>query len=178
MEGHRLITARFTDNAKRVVEALWVPIDVENADMIPTICIAEDSDAQWRELLKHIDIDDIHKNTVLHIRQFRTDMRDVVSQIAKQEGWVYDADDATYQFDSQMYKTIVKVLTLDFDPEKHKEQLFLLKLQLFEQSFVKDCIDKDLKKKLRKAATVIEAVKVAIEIHESNQAASSAQTSG
>jgi hypothetical protein len=175
MQGYRLITARFTDNAKRVVEALWVPVDVENADLTPTICIAEDNDAQWRQLLNHITIDEIHENTVRHIRQFQTDMQDVVSQIAKREGWVYDLD---HEFDSQMYKATVKVLTMDFDPEKHKEQLFLLKLQLFEQNFVKDCTDKELKKRLRKAATMLEAIKAAIEIHESNQAASSAQTSG
>jgi hypothetical protein len=102
-------------------------------------------------------------------------MQDVVSQIAKREGWVYDLDGS---FDGEMYKAVVKVLTMDFNPEKHKEQLFLLKLQLFEQNFVKDCTDKELKKRLRKATTMLEAIKAAIEIHESNQAASSDQTSG
>ena len=174
MEGYRLITARFTDNAKRVVEALWVPIDAENADLTATICIAEDNDAQWRDLLKHTSIDAIHENTVRHIRQIQIDMQDVVSQIAKREGWVYDLD---RDFDGQMYKAAVKVLTMEFDPEKHKEQLFLLKLQLFEQAFVKNCTDKELKKKLRKSVNILEAIKVAIEIHESNQAVSSAQTS-
>jgi hypothetical protein len=174
MDGHRLITARFTDNAKRVVEALWVPIDAENADLTATICIAEDNDAQWRDLLKHTSIDAIHENTVRHIRQIQIDMQDVVSQIAKREGWVYDLD---RDFDGQMYKAAVKVLTMEFDPEKHKEQLFLLKLQLFEQAFVKNCTDKELKKKLRKSVNILEAIKVAIEIHESNQAVSSAQTS-
>lgn len=175
MEGYKLVTARFTDNAKRVVEALWVPIDVENPDLTSTICIAEDDDAQWRELLNHITIDEIHENTALHIRQVQADMRGVLSLIAKKEGWVFDIDQA---FDSEFYKAIVKVLTMEFDPEKHKEQLFLLKLQLFEQNFIKDNPNQDLKKKLRKAATIIEATKVAIEILESTQAASSVETSG
>lgn len=173
MEGHRLITARFTDNAKRVVEALWAPIDQDNSDVVATICIAEESDALWQQLLSHITIDEIHENTALYIRQFQAEMLDVVSQIAKREGWVYNID----LYHSEIYKAIVNVLSIDFDAEKHKEQLFMLKLQLFEQDFVKNNTNKELKKKLRKAATILEAMKVAIEIRETSLVVSSAQTS-
>ena len=177
MEGYRLITARFTDQRRTAVEALWT----NNGDttgsneIIATTCIAEETDAEWRNLCKHIEIEQLHINTSEFIAQRQYEMQDIIMQIAKKEGLIYDLDQS---INSDVYKAIVKVIFMEFDSEKHKEQLFFLKLQLFEQDFIKNSKDKELKKKLRKATSIMGAVAAAIEIFETSRAASSDQPAG
>ena len=68
---------------------------------------------------------------------------------------------------------LVDIVFDEFDEEIHKEKLFFLKINIFEKDFVKECVDKDLKKKLRRAATPLEAIRTAIEIFDASQKTSS-----
>mgnify|MGYP001442655933 CR=1 FL=1 len=78
-------------------------------------------------------------------------------------------DGGTSDFD----RILVDIIFDDYDEEIHKEKLFYIKINLFEKDFVKECKDKDLKRRLRRAATPLEAFKVAIEIYDTNQDLSS-----
>jgi hypothetical protein len=167
MQGYTLLSARFTDNERQTVEALWT----NEQETIANYCQASDNDAMWRDLLTHITIEQIHENTYRYIKEKQQEIQDVLLSIAKKEGLIYDTD-------SEINKAVVKVMTMKFDPEIHKEQLFTLKLELFEQDLVKRSTDKELKKKLRKAATILEAIKVAIEIFETTAADASPETAG
>ena len=74
---------------------------------------------------------------------------------------------------SDFNKILVDIVFDEFNEELHKEKLFFLKINIFEKDFVKECVDKDLKKKLRRAATPLEAIRVAIEIYDTTQGSSS-----
>ena len=54
-----------------------------------------------------------------------------------------------------------------FNPEEDKEKLFMFKLQLFELDQIKSSTNKIKKAELRKSKSIMEALKVAIDIVES-----------
>ena len=61
---------------------------------------------------------------------------------------------------------IVEFVFGPFDPEKDKEKLFMFKLKLFEVDKIKKSTNRETKAKLRKAETIMEAIKSAVEILE------------
>lgn len=167
MNGYKFLTAKFIDNERLTVEALWVN---ENDDeIIPTIIQVKEGDAEWENLTQHITLDELHENTYQGIKSSEAALKEVALQIAKEKGWVIDIEQS---FNSDIYRAIVKGIFVEFDPNEHKEQLFLLKLELFELDSVKACKDKTLKSRLRKAPNIIEAVKAAIDIVETTKAVS------
>lgn len=172
MDGYKLLTARFVDNERKTVEALWVSNIGD--EIIPIVCEASDDDVTYKDLLTRLTLDDLHENTYQWIKDQQAELKQIYIAVAKEEGLIYDIDQA---MNSNIYKAIVKSLFQTFDPTEHKEQLFLLKLELFELDMVKNCGDRDLKKKLRKSPSIIESVKVAIEIFETSQAQASPSSS-
>ena len=171
MDGYKLLTARFLDNERETVESLWVS-DIGD-EVIPIICQASDNDVTWKNLLTLTSLDDIHENTYLWIQQQKESLKDVYIAVAKHEGLVFDIDQA---MNSNIYKAVARAIFQKFDPVEHKEQLFLLKLELFEIDAIKNSTDRNLKKALRKANTILEAIKMAIDIFYANQEVSSSDT--
>ena len=53
----------------------------------------------------------------------------------------------------------------NFDPEKDSDNLFALKISLFEIDKIKDAPNDNKKAKLRKSKTLIEALQAAFEIY-------------
>ena len=51
-----------------------------------------------------------------------------------------------------------------YDPQKDKEKLFMFKLQLFEVDAIRECTDKNAKRKIRQAKTMLKACQAAIDI--------------
>jgi len=75
---------------------------------------------------------------------------------------IYDID----SINTDLYKAIIQYLFKPFNSEEDKEKLFMIKLQLFEVEEIKNNKNKDLKAKLRKSTTPLDAIKTAIEIVE------------
>jgi hypothetical protein len=115
-------------------------------------------------------MDEIHENTWTYIKDSEQAFKDQVVEIAKERGWLINMDDGGT---SDFHKVIVDMIFEPYDEEIHKEKLFFLKIQIFERDFIKESKDKEAKKKLRRAKTPIEALKVAIEIFESSQTSAS-----
>lgn len=159
MNGLTFITARFANNDRTTVEVTW---EDPNGELTATYHEAIEGDAAWEEILKHIDIDTLHENTYQYIKQTQEEYKKRVIEYAKQDGLIYDIKDT----DSSVYKVLVNKLFEPFDPEKNKEDLFLIKLQLFEQDAIKKNKDRAKKSELRKAKTIREALRVAIDILE------------
>jgi len=160
IDGHDFLTAHFTNNERTIVESLWV--DPKTNEIREYTLEAVEGNEDWETLLNHIDIDTLHENTYKHIREQNQQFEDQVIRIAKKRGMIYDID----SINTDLYKAIIQYLFKPFNSEEDKEKLFMIKLQLFEVEEIKNNKNKDLKAKLRKSTTPLDAIKTAIEIVE------------
>lgn len=186
LKGHKVITARFTDQARSVLE---VTLKEDDTDKIISYNVtAHENDRNYTELLKTVSLDEIHENTFKYIRSTQRDLKRIAITVAKRNGWItqdVDIDDdvgekyahidpakatevetEAVQAEIQYVQTpFDEVLTSTlFNDEKQTDFLFGLKLKLFEMDWVKENPDRILKRELRKANTSADVVAKAIEI--------------
>jgi len=164
LEGYSVKSAFFRDSARTVVEVVWEHSDAEEQDQVEYINAALDSrgaaaDAspEWSNLLKHIDIATLHKNTGNYILNQQKAFEIQVEEIAKKKGMVFQSSESVPIFETLFIR------------ESTKEDLFLYKLQLFELSEIKASKDRATKALLRKALTVRDVTKYAIKIFEDQE---------
>lgn len=165
--GYELVSAEYTNSEYNVVRAIWSdPENTEAEDgselFTETIVQVKEDDPQWEEILELTTIDHIMQNTYVNNQIRITAFEDMVVPIAKERGLVYDLDQG---IDSNIYKAIVRALFDDFDPIAQKEQLFMLKMELFNVDFIKDVKDRALKKELRQAPDLMSTVEAACKIY-------------
>jgi hypothetical protein len=156
---HKFVSAHFTDNARTTVEVEWeAPDGKTRVEYI----MAEEDNVNWKNLLEHISIDELHEATYKYIKNSQRTFEIQAMQIAKDQGLLQDIKDKNV-----INEAIIKIL---FEKEEEdgdsKNTLFVFKLKLFELEFVKNCKTKKLKSDLRKAKNIREALKVAIKIFE------------
>ena len=156
---HKFVSAHFTDNARTTVEVQW---EAPDGKMRVEYIMAEEDNVNWKNLLEHISIDELHEATYKYIKNSQRNFEIQAMQIAKDQGLLQDIRDKNV-----INEAIIKIL---FEKEEEdgdsKNTLFVFKLKLFELEFVKNCKTKKLKSDLRKAKNIREALKVAIEIFE------------
>tara|TARA_B100000965_G_scaffold99392_1_gene81377 strand:+ start:4136 stop:4666 length:531 start_codon:yes stop_codon:yes gene_type:complete len=167
----KYVNAYFRDDARRSIITYWKEND--SSESIIDIEISVDDQQYFNELLEHTSIDQIHENTWNYIKESEEAFKETVIEIAKERGWLVNMDDGGT---SDFNKILIDIIFDEFNEEIHKEKLFFLKINIFEKDFVKECVDKDLKKKLRRASTPLEAIRVAIDIYDANQETSSPDT--
>ena len=155
---HKFISARFYDNARTTVEATWEGPDGKTR---LEYIVADEDNVHWKNLLTHIDIDDLHEATYKNIKQSQRTFEATAIQIARDTGIL-----SNYQDETVINDAILKTLFNTNDSSEAKNTLFVFKLKLFELEFIKKCKTRKLKSDLRKAENVRQAVKVAIEIFE------------
>ena len=151
------LTAYFANNERTVAKAIYVD---DEGNEVPFVMSAEKGNPQWEKTLEKLSIDEIHENTYAQMKIMEDNYKSQVIAIAKERGMIYDID----QLNSDLHKAIATELFKEFDPQRDKEKLFGLKLQLFEFDKIRNSDNKDLKAQLRKAETMIDAVYVAIQI--------------
>jgi hypothetical protein len=157
---YEFLTAHFSNNERTIVTSYW-----GNAGETIEITVkAEEGNENWATLLEHIDIDALHEATYNHIRDQVTLFEDQVINVAKTRGLIYDVD----TINSNMFNAVAKIMFKPFDAEKDKEALFMFKLSLFEVPEIKEAKNKELKAKLRKANSIVEALHIACEISLNN----------
>ena len=161
--GHEFLTAHFSNNDRTIVESYWTTPDGKETRV--EYIEAKEGDPNWENLLTHMDIDTLHEATYKQIRAQNEAFENDVIKIGKERGLVYDLTDNN----AGVYKMIAHALFQDFNEEKDKERLFLFKLELFELDLVKKSKNRNLKSKLRKSKTLLEAVKSAVEIAEESK---------
>lgn len=172
MNNMNYVSAYFKDNDRRTIVSYWQ--DPENPEALVEVVIeADEHDDEYKNLLEHVSLDQIHENTWSYIKDSEEAFKETVVEIAKERGWLVNMDDGGT---SDFHKIIVDMIFDDYNEDIHKEKLFFLKLQLFEKEFIKSSTDKEAKKKIRRAPTPIEAIKAAIEIYDATLASSSPQT--
>jgi len=171
MEGYEFLTAHFVNDERTTVEVYWVETN-ENGEPGETIVeyveAALDKDGrpvegqpQWKALLEHIDIDQLHDNTARHMADQYNEFKRMVMDIAEKDGLIKPGE--------LNAKDIIDFVFKPFDAKKDKEQLFMFKLQLFELDEIKASKNRAGKTALRKAANFLESLKHAIDIIESEK---------
>lgn len=164
-DDYIFVTARFTDQDKKFIQTTWqekkkksklhyygIELNLEHPHYI--------------QLLDLISLDEIHENTVNWFRKERESFEKAVYEIAKKDGLIAEA--ITEQSKNK-YEDLVKSIFVEYKEDEDKENLFNLKLALFELEQVRSSSNRELKAKLRKAPTFVDAIGAAIEIYSTSQ---------
>lgn len=161
---HEYVHAYFTDDNRTTIEAYWQHPESEDKMSAEVEFIeAKEGDSSYEHLLQFVTIDQIHENTFKHIKEQKQIMDEAILTVGKAQGMIYDVDNVN----TKMYEALIKTL-FNFNPEAEgaKETLFLYKLAVFENETINASKDRELKSKIRKAPTIMEATKYAIELYE------------
>ncbi len=152
------ITAYFCDDDRKFIEILTTSEDKK--ETYPTVIPFDENEPQYKILLEFVTLDDLHENTYQLKKTEREMYEKELIEIAKKEGMVLESS----MIDTKFFNLLSKAL-FNFDPEKNSDQLFALKISLFEVDKIKDAPNDDKKTKLRKSKTLIEALQAAFEIY-------------
>ena len=157
------IRAYFANNERTVVKAFYLN---DEGNETPYVISAEENNPQWKKLLTHITIDDLHEATYKHIRQANEDYTEQVMSIAKERGMLIDIDAANTDEMKALLGIIFEEPKFEkpSDERKHKEKLFALKLALFEFDSIRESKNRDLKTQLRKAENMIDAMFIGLQL--------------
>ena len=150
---NNFVEARFTNNERTWIEVLTN----EKGDSLTSTHIEFDENAwQYIALMTVTDIDKIHEATYIHNEKQRKEFEEVAINIAKREGLVQtDQQDPT------------KILNLLFnDQEADEDEMFALKIAVFEIDKIKDSTNLEAKKALRKSKSRLELIRGAIDLYE------------
>jgi len=150
-----LIGAYFIDNDRKNIEVLTTSEDKKQ--IIPTILPFDENNNMFKELTSVVSVDQLHENTYQKKKDEQKIFEEKVMQIAKKDGLLVDDT----KIDSKSYNKLVKAI---FEQGKNEDQLFALKIALFELPAIRDSKDDELKKKLRQSKSKIDTLKVAFEI--------------
>jgi len=151
MENHKFVTARFINNEKTTVEIEWLN---DAKDTVIEITEFEEDNLVWVDLLTHITLDDIHENTIKWMREQRAVFEEVVSRIAQLDNTDNDV------------KKIPALVSSLFDNIDNDDDVFALKLALFEIKGIRESKNTNMKTQLRKSTNKFDVLRNAFDIIE------------
>ena len=151
MIDHTFVSARFVDTSHNTVESLWrddndpTQIRIENV-------VRDEKSTKWKNLLKNITLEQLLRNTFDYNEQDEKELKDFAKSI-------YPPEVIT-----EVHERVVELEKRWFDFEKFlngelsEEDLFRLKILIFETEVVKRHKDRSLKTKIRKSKDPIEVI--------------------
>ena len=152
-----LITAYFIDNDRENIEMMLRSEDKKS--VFSEITPFDEDNEQYKILTKFISLDELHENTYQKKKDERREFEEEVIRIAKRDGLISDSINNEEYF-TNMLKVIVK-------DESNEDQLFALKLALFEVDKIRDSQNTEIKKKIRagskKSEVLLNALKIICE---------------
>ena len=173
----RIVEAYYSNPELDTVAILWSDGEKNREYYV----VVDEEDDQFQALLKEWSYESLDECTRNRNEQTRQEFRDAFHRYATEQG-LYGHGNKDKQIKTvteiveveidsvkEVEKTIVvnkepqdtmEELLFTYDPEKnqHKEELFKLKLKMFEQDIVKDSKAKTKKTAIRKAETPAEAI--------------------
>ena len=150
-----LIGAYFIDDDRKNIEVLTTSEDKKQ--IIPFILPFDENNISFKELTSVITVDDLHENTYQKKKDEQKIFEQKVMEIAKKDGLLLDDT----KIDSKSYNKLVQAI---FEQGENEDQLFALKIALFELPNIRDSKNDELKKKLRQSKNKIDTLKVAFDI--------------
>lgn len=143
MINHTFVNARFIDTKHTVCEVLWR--DNDDALIIRSEnVLREDDNTLWENLLKETSLEKILKNTF----DYNKGEEEAFKKMFKK---MYDKEESQPKSDSLSFE---KLLSNDLN----QEELFKLKILIFENEAIKESKDRSLKTKIRKSKDVLEII--------------------
>ena len=150
-----LISAYFIDDARQNIEVLTTSDDKKK--VIPTIIPFDENNHLFKELTSIITVDQLHEDTYNKKKNEKKIFEQKVIEIAKKDGLLLDDT----KIDSRSYNKLVKAI---FEQGENADQLFALKIALFELNKIRDSKNDELKKKLRQSKNKIDTLKCAFDL--------------
>ena len=141
----------------------------DGVDLLSHALSVDESDQQYKDLLGEWDLNQIDEATKARNEQYRDEFRIAFHNYATEHNLYQHGNPDTHNeiLDKNFLKETVDQqasfdIIFDFDPdnEVHKEQLFKLKLKMFEQTHVDESKSRKNKTELRKADTPLDAIVV------------------
>ena len=154
---NNLINAYFIDNERKNIE--MVVRSQDQKSVFTEITPFDENNEQYKILIKNISLDQLHENTYQKKKDERREYEEEVIRIAKRDGLISDKINNEEYF-TNMLNVIVK-------DESNEDQLFALKLALFEVDKIRDSKNTEIKKKIRagskKPEVLLNALKIICE---------------
>ena len=151
MINHTFVSARFVDTTHNTVESLWRD-DNDPAQIRIENVVRDEKSTKWKNLLKNITLEQLLRNTFDYNEQDEKELKDFAKSI-------YPPEVIT-----EVHERVVELEKRWFDFEKFlngelsEEDLFRLKILIFETEVVKKNKDRSLKTKIRKSKDPIEVI--------------------
>jgi len=146
-----LITAYFIDAKKENIEMVLKSEDQKNTYV--EVTPFDENNEQYKILTKIISLDQIHEITYKRIKEERRLFEKQMIDIAKKEGIILD----NHKLDTKFFPLLVDTIFND----ENEDELFALKIALFELDKIKKAPNDDKKKKLRLAKTKVQTLEAA-----------------
>ena len=173
IEKKNYITSNFIDNERKNIEIL-LKSKKEN-EIISYIVELDENNIDYQALLKIVDLETIHQNTRDKNKASFKLYKKELKAIAKEDGLIFDISDLKRKKVNKKFKSnlifvfkffIDYIFSDSYDSEKDKDFLFTLKLESFELDIAKNCSDRNLQMKLRKAQHPVEVIEVLLKMRD------------
>jgi hypothetical protein len=155
-KDYKFTNAYFIDNEKQNIKVIFSDENEEITHIIPF----DENGYEWKSLMNVISLDDLHEATVNYIRSEREAFEQTVMLIAKRDGMLSSIVDPTKEV--KKWPDIIEKL---FN-EVNDEDLFALKLAVFEVEKIRASTDTATKTELRKSKTKFDVLRAAFKIIE------------
>ncbi len=149
------VDAYFIDNERQNIEILSTNED--KTKVFPTIIPFDENNDMFRSLKTVMSVDELHERTYQKKKEERILFEEQLKRIAKKDGTLMSSDTKQKDF----FPTVVKAIVNNPDNE---DDLFALKLALFEVDEIRDSEDTELKSAIRKGKTKAEVLLNALKI--------------
>jgi hypothetical protein len=143
------VNAYFVDEDRKHIEVQYSDKDFKRLNV--AVIEYDTNHSDFQALNKIVSIDDLHENTYQKKKLEKQQFEEMAISIAKRDGLVLDYN----KIDTKFYPMLVKAI---FEEPNNEDNLFALKLALFEVDKIRDSKDEELKKALRQSENVQEAI--------------------
>jgi hypothetical protein len=147
------VTANFIDEERKNIEILLKDGDITR----PHIIEADEDNSDYKALLKIVTVDELHEQTHQAKKAEGDTFKAFALQVAKESGFMQQEENL------KIYPTLVKAM---FNNDDNDDDIFALKLALFEVEKIRESKNTALKTKLRKAKSKVEILRFAFDIIE------------
>lgn len=151
MINHTFVNARFIDTKHTVCEVLWRDNDDDTIIRSENV-LREDGNTLWENLLKETTLEQILRNTFDYNKGEEEAFKKMAKQMYPPE-IIIEANERTVEVENKSLD-FEKLLSGDLEAE----ELFKLKILIFENEAIKESKDRSLKTKIRKSKDALEII--------------------
>jgi hypothetical protein len=148
---NHLVSAHFTNSDRTWIEVLTNEV---KGSLTPYHIEYDENHSLFQLLSKFVTVDQLHENTYARNEEARKEFEKSSLEIAVKAGLVQTDETSP-----------TRVLDYIFNKKESEDEMFALKIALFEIDEIKDSKDVKAKKAMRKSKTKLELLKSAIDLY-------------